>query len=294
VVTVSAESPPPPIASPGVAATVNVTAAAGVISTDSSEIVESNATTRSIQNLPVSANFSSLLFLSPRPGLTGARTSENSFVIDGTTVSPSEGELDGKTILVVRPDRPARAPRAIGDVAVDVDIDVFGNVRRATAVSGNVLLRKAAEKAALLTRFAPVNVDGKAVRLTGTIVYGFKKTGKVNVGLSSMKAFAPNAADRRLVAIAEKMHFWLGALVERLGKPGVAAGPNEAKFVHKGRAEIEIDLSARSPIAIAKLKAAGFELVAEKGRTRVTGRIALERLAGLVDIEEVKLILPRI
>jgi hypothetical protein len=94
--------------------------------------------------------------------------------------------------------------------------------------------------------------------------------------------------------LKEKLHSWLYAVVARLAEGDAKPTPNELMFVHDGKAEIQIELTVRSAELIEKLKAAGFEVVSEKGKTIVFGRIAIEKLAALVEIEEVKLILPKI
>jgi len=91
-----------------------------------------------------------------------------------------------------------------------------------------------------------------------------------------------------------KLHAWLYVLVERLGKVDTKPAFNESLFVRDGKAEIQVELTVRSAEVIEKLKAVGFELVSEKGKTAVTGRVALDKLADLAGIEEVKLILPKI
>ncbi len=91
-----------------------------------------------------------------------------------------------------------------------------------------------------------------------------------------------------------KLHAWLYAIVTRLVNGDTKPAANEAMFVHNGKADIQIELTAKSAAIMEKLKAAGFELTSDKGNAKVTGRIALDKLASLVDIAEVKLILPTI
>ncbi len=69
--------------------------------------------------------------------------------------------------------------------------------------------------------------------------------------------------------------------------------PNEARFVRDGKADISVDLSSTSAETIQKIKAAGLEILSDKGRT-VSGRIAVENLAALAAIKEVMLISPKI
>ncbi|HUR97000.1 MAG TPA: VIT and VWA domain-containing protein [Pyrinomonadaceae bacterium] len=87
-----------------------------------------------------------------------------------------------------------------------------------------------------------------------------------------------------------KLHAWLYALVSRLEKKTMA-GPNESKFVQDGKAEIAITLSSRSTAILEKLRAAGFEMLSEKGNV-LRGRIPIESLSALADMNEIKLILP--
>ncbi len=92
--------------------------------------------------------------------------------------------------------------------------------------------------------------------------------------------------------LKDKLHSWVYAVVERLQKNDSAATPNEAKFVRDGKADIQVVLTAKTPEAIAKVKALGFELASEKG-TILTGRVAIEKLAPLAELDEVKLVLPK-
>jgi len=169
----------------------------------------------------------------------------------------------------------------------------LGNVVAAHASTGPVLLRGPAEKAAMLTRFAPTFADGHAVRLKGAIVYRFSRAKQVGVGLREIKAMPPTPEDERLARLDAKLHFWVAALVRRSNASGSAPGVNEAIFVHDGKADLQIELTERSEAVMAKLKAAGFEVVGVKGKTTILGRADPERIAGLADIAEVKLILPR-
>ncbi|HRH44545.1 MAG TPA: hypothetical protein PKY82_23115 [Pyrinomonadaceae bacterium] len=66
---------------------------------------------------------------------------------------------------------------------------------------------------------------------------------------------------------------------------------NEAKFVINGKANISINLTAKTPKVIEKLKQLGFEILTENG-TNLIGRIPIEKIAQLAKIEQVQLILP--
>lgn len=76
---------------------------------------------------------------------------------------------------VVIPEYPpaAKAVRASGKVEVKVTVDEEGNVVSAKTVSGHSLLREASVKAAKESTFVPCSVDGKPVKVEGSLVYTF-------------------------------------------------------------------------------------------------------------------------
>jgi len=82
----------------------------------------------------------------------------------------------GAPINKVQPNYPAiaRAAHASGEVVVMVVLDEEGKVIAAQAVSGHPLLQAAAVKAARESTFEPTTVDGKPVKVTGTILYNFQ------------------------------------------------------------------------------------------------------------------------
>ncbi len=87
----------------------------------------------------------------------------------------SGGVVNGKARNLPTPEYPAaaKAVRASGTVNVQVTIDEDGNVSSANAVSGHPLLRSAAVDAAFQAKFAPTQLSGQAVKVTGVIVYNF-------------------------------------------------------------------------------------------------------------------------
>ena len=85
------------------------------------------------------------------------------------------GAIDAKATSKPEPPYPAvaRAVRASGAVKVEVVVDERGRVTAARAKSGHPLLRAAAESAARQARFSPTRLEGKAVKVRGTITYNF-------------------------------------------------------------------------------------------------------------------------
>lgn len=87
----------------------------------------------------------------------------------------SKGIVNGLAVSLPKPAYPAAAQaiRAGGAVNVQVVIDEEGNVVSASAVSGHPLLRQASVTAARSAKFKPSTLKGKAVKVSGVIVYQF-------------------------------------------------------------------------------------------------------------------------
>lgn len=94
------------------------------------------------------------------------------------------GILNGKAKTLVKPIYPPAAVKnkASGAVNVTVTVDFQGNVIAAEAVSGNELLREASVAAARQAKFAPHLVNGKAVKISGLLVYNFVAADAVAAG----------------------------------------------------------------------------------------------------------------
>jgi TonB family protein len=85
------------------------------------------------------------------------------------------GVINERAVSLPKPSYPviALAVRAAGEVEVLVTIDEEGNVIKAVAITGHVLLREAAVEAAKKAKFDPTQANGNLVKITGTIVYNF-------------------------------------------------------------------------------------------------------------------------
>jgi TonB family protein len=90
-------------------------------------------------------------------------------------IAKASAVLTGSATKKVAPVYPktARDWRISGLVAVEVTIDEKGNVLKATAVSGDPLLRPAAIEAARQWKFKPSLLGGKPVKVTGAIMFNF-------------------------------------------------------------------------------------------------------------------------
>lgn len=89
----------------------------------------------------------------------------------------SKGVLNGRALDLPKPvySAAAQAVRAQGQVTVQVIIDEKGRVVSANAVSGHILLRADAEKAARNAKFSPTVLSDVPVKVTGVITYNFTR-----------------------------------------------------------------------------------------------------------------------
>jgi outer membrane biosynthesis protein TonB len=79
------------------------------------------------------------------------------------------------TALLAVPFNVAAAQTGPIEVTVKIVIDEAGNVISAKALNGPKEYRKKSEEAAMRAKFKPSILDGKAVRVTGNIIYKYAK-----------------------------------------------------------------------------------------------------------------------
>jgi len=92
-----------------------------------------------------------------------------------SAVRKSGGALQGTATHRVQPTYPetAKAAGVSGAVVVEIEIDEEGNIAAARAISGHPLLKAAAVEAARQWQFEPTMLEGKAVRVVGTLTFNF-------------------------------------------------------------------------------------------------------------------------
>jgi TonB family protein len=92
-----------------------------------------------------------------------------------STATEEGGVLSGKILEKPAPVYPpiARAARVQGTVVVLILVDEAGKVRAAQAESGHPLLQAAAVKAVRGWTFSPMRLDGRPVKLMGTVTVNF-------------------------------------------------------------------------------------------------------------------------
>jgi hypothetical protein len=102
----------------------------------------------------------------------------------------------------------------------------------------------------------------------------------------------PPEALKRL-QLLNKLHPAIAALIERLRVPGQKPGAEEAKFVHDGKAEIQLWLTGTDASTLADLKRLGFEIILQpRSAQMLIGRIPIASLDALSKLNAVRYISP--
>ena len=170
--------------------------------------------------------------------------------------------------------------------------------------------------------FSVVNTQ-RTVQSLYTIAPSFGRSGlrdssggnskKKNAGNAKSAASSPRGSDNMVIDGAEstnveqaspeasakqklllKLHPVIAALIERLKDKKAEPAIDETKFVHDGKAEIQVWLTCKSPETMDALKKLGFEIVLEPKSTQMLiGRIAIDKLEALSLAESVRYISPQ-
>jgi Ca-activated chloride channel family protein len=108
------------------------------------------------------------------------------------------------------------------------------------------------------------------------------------------KAPKENERDQKRQQLLAKLHPDVAAIVERLQNKNNTPAASEARFVRDGKAEVQIFLTTKSDAVMAKLKQLGVEVIAEpKASKLILARVALDRLAALAEVAEVRYVAPQ-
>src|SRR6266404_5527624 len=100
--------------------------------------------------------------------------------------------------------------------------------------------------------------------------------------------------EKKRADLQSKFHPSVLAVIDRLKDPKAKANADETKFIHNGKAEIQIWLTEKSDANMAKLKELGFEVVLDpKTAKLVIGRISIEKLAALAELKFVRYVGPQ-
>jgi protein TonB len=93
-------------------------------------------------------------------------------------IPQSKGVVNGLAIELPKPTYSpvARQMNLSGTVNVQVLIDESGDVVSAKAINGHILFKQEAERAAKKAKFRPTLLSDQPVKVTGMIVYNFKRS----------------------------------------------------------------------------------------------------------------------
>ena len=110
---------------------------------------------------------------------------------------------------------------------------------------------------------------------------------------SGQRAQELSAEERERQALLAKMNPSIAALIERLKKNVSTPAADESKFVRNGKAELQVWLTDKTPETLGQLKQLGFEVVLDpKTPKLIIGRIAIEKLSALVNLNCVTYVTP--
>ena len=108
----------------------------------------------------------------------------------------------------------------------------------------------------------------------------------------TLRSLSPE--EQKRVQLRAKFQPSILAVIDRLKTKNSAAGPDEAKFIHNGKAEIQIWLTEKSDETIAALKALGFEVALDpKSAKLIIGRLPIEKLSALAELKSVRYVAPQ-
>ena len=100
--------------------------------------------------------------------------------------------------------------------------------------------------------------------------------------------------EQKRAQLRSKLHPSIVFVIDWLKAPKAGLLTDQAKFVHDGKAEIQIWLTDKSDETIAKLKELGFEIVLDpKTAKMIIGRLPVEKLSALAELKFVRYVSPQ-
>jgi Ca-activated chloride channel homolog len=140
--------------------------------------------------------------------------------------------------------------------------------------------------------FRPQKEAAKQRAASGAGVAGGVVEADELVALDASRTLSP--AELKRAQLQLRFHPALIAVIDRLRNHQLTTTADELRFVHDGKAEIQIWLNEKSDDVLAKLKALGFEVVLDpKTAKMVIGRLPIENLAALAELKSVKYVAPQ-
>ncbi|MEP6847651.1 MAG: marine proteobacterial sortase target protein [Acidobacteriota bacterium] len=211
------------------------------------------------------------------------RRNDTGYIITGE--KKQEYAVDIKASELPKPEYPLNS-RSAGSVDVEVTLDATGKVIAAKAVSGTKAFQAAAVSAARNAGFPVPRIPYEITKITGVVTYNFAVNKKVSSSGSLSNIRIDTKPNKYSVAVR--------AVVDRLKVNGSQLSADEAKFVRNGKADLVIRLKEVNPAVVEQLKSLGVDVLAEMPSSNaVIGRISLDKIAALADIDSVVFISPQ-
>jgi Ca-activated chloride channel family protein len=207
-----------------------------------------------------------------------------------------------------RIDVPIEVPEGVNRASVFGENErpsgTFNGGRNLSGFYSNPAQRAVAETV-IVTRSGSSVASGKPVQGGGGGGGDVKRSSNVRANAPPMAAgtifenepIARNLSpeERKRAEIQTKCHPALLAVIDRLNAKNPIAGADESKFIHNGKAEIQIWFTDKSAETMAKLKELGFEIVLDpKTAKMVIGRLSIEKLSALAEITTIRYVAPQV
>ena len=287
---------------------VYVTGVDSVTIDPSESKLQTNLTSKLINNLPKGTSFTSLLQASPDAKLLpmgggfqvlGASGEGTVWVVDAnqaSTYKDKKVDLSGFVDNVVLPDRPKAPHGMVGEAKakVKVLVDIYGHVVNASAVDEgeDKDFADRSVRAALATAFLPTRSKNKLVRMSATLYYSANKDNTVSVQIDGITIIPATPEEERLMSLGTKLDNWLTDLLQRRAAGSSITSPNDRLYVHGVIADVTVFVDTADASTLERLRAAGLDVVSASDG-KVQARIAIDKIETLAKLNVVKLILPR-
>ncbi len=205
-----------------------------------------------------------------------------------------------------RIDVPVEVPEGVNRQAVDgQEHQAFGRLQALSSLSRSPMAMVAAVAETVVVTESGANEQG-GKRSTGGVggagagsSQGSNATfsaGAATVGgnyrIDGLRTLSPE--EQKRAQLQAKFHPAVLAVIDRLKDKKLSPSPDEAKFIHNGKAEIQIWLTDKSDETMHRLKELGFEVVLDpKTAKLIIGRLPFEKLAALAELKSVRYVAPQ-
>jgi Ca-activated chloride channel family protein len=204
---------------------------------------------------------------------------------------------------------------------IDVPVEVPEGVNRSTvfgevSANGPINGRGLAYSGGNLAYLSPMPAVAESVMVTRAPEKSKVSNGVGGAGAGKLPAPAPtsqpssafvieadkadsgrllSAEEQKRAALQSKFHPSVLAVIARLKEPNSKPAADEVKFIHNGKAEVQIWFTEKSDEAMARLKELGFEIVLDpKTAKMVIGRLPIEKLGALAELKAIRYVAPEI